>query len=264
MCKFYGIIKFLLKVRNKKRGIMGIIRNFIDIVGITPENELPKEIKGQLIQTSETENIFIANEVSDIKNIYQIVIDMEVKGSRVICVNHSKVVVIDCVKKTKIVYYNSNDSVSVLDLITPYNTFVEINEKEEIDDIKICIADAYFELINKGTLYSHILYFINVIYCKATEILKKDEKYINTEKINNSYYKGNNELKYKEQVNPDKECTEIERQSDKINDFKNIEKNNIMEEMSVAKDSLHTVEIKDIKKDSFEDDSLIDLEAEYL
>lgn len=143
---------------------MGIIRNCIDIVGITPEEELPKEIYGQLIETSETENIYLRNDLN-IKNIYQVIIDKSAKISRVINSPLNKIVVIDCIKRTKIAYYDNEDRMGVFEFKSLFNSFVDIDDDEdEIQKIDIHIADAIFELINPNTLYSYILYMIDIHY----------------------------------------------------------------------------------------------------
>jgi len=160
---------------------MGIVRNCIDIVGITPENELPKEIGGQLIEASETENIYLGNELN-IKNIYQIIIEVGIKGTRVINAPLNRIIVVDGFKKIKAAYYNSEDNAGVFELESPYNFFVDIeNPNENVENITIHIADAYFELVNKNILYSHILYITDVAYSSMSKRTITSKMYKNLE-----------------------------------------------------------------------------------
>lgn len=160
---------------------MGIVRNCIDIVGITPENELPKEIGGQLIEASETENIYLGNELN-IKNIYQIIIEVGIKGTRVINAPLNRIIVVDGFKKIKVAYYNSEDNVGVFELESPYNFFIDIeNPNENVENIAIHIADAYFELVNKNILYSHILYITDVAYSSMSKRTITSKMYKNLE-----------------------------------------------------------------------------------
>jgi hypothetical protein len=155
---------------------MGIVRNCIDIIGITPEQELPKQINGQLIETSEVENLFIDSNIQ-MKNIYQIIIEIEIKATRVINAPLSKIIVIDGYKKFKIAYYDINNNMSILELKNPYNLFFDIEKsKVEIEKTNIYIADAYFELVNSSVIYCHVLYVIDISYFgSARRIVQKNQ-----------------------------------------------------------------------------------------
>lgn len=61
---------------------MGIIRNSIDVVGITPESDIPKTVMGQIVEYSETEYISILQEQPGIKNIIQVILEIEIKIER--------------------------------------------------------------------------------------------------------------------------------------------------------------------------------------
>lgn len=167
---------------------MHIVRNCIDIVGITPESELPKKINGQIKETLESENLFIKENIK-IKNIYQIIIDISVKGTRVINTPLNKIIVMDIIKNFKIAYYDIENNMSILELNSQSNLFFDIeNDNVEIDKTNIYIADAQFELINNNTLYNYILFIIDVHYlggfkktCKKCSFYKDtrdDEFYI--------------------------------------------------------------------------------------
>lgn len=143
---------------------MHIVRNCIDIVGITPESELPKKINGQIVETLEKENLFIKDNI-EIKNIYQIIIDISIKGTRVINTPLNKIIVMDIIKKFKIAYYDMDNNMSILELDSPCNLFFNIeNDKIEIEKTNIYIADAQFELVNNNTLYNYILFIMDVHY----------------------------------------------------------------------------------------------------
>jgi hypothetical protein len=149
---------------------MGIVRNFIDIIGITSENELPDKISGQIIEYSEVEDIIIPEHKQRVKNIFQIMIQVEVKSTRTINAPLGKIIIIDGIKKLKIIYEEKSDSrkASILNLELPYNTFFELERGiEESKDIKIDILDAYFQLLDNRRIYSHIVYMVQVNYNKS-------------------------------------------------------------------------------------------------
>jgi hypothetical protein len=154
---------------------MGIIRNCINVLGITPEEELPRGICGQLIETSETEHIHIKKSAK-VKSIYQIIIGIKIKGTRIIDAPLNKIVVLDCLKTFKITYYNDEDKMGVLEYKSPFNCFIDIdNKEEEIEEVEINVVDAFFDMFNLHTLYSHILYIINVKYnsCRKCSVISK-------------------------------------------------------------------------------------------
>lgn len=220
---------------------MGIVRNCIDIIGITPENELPNKINGQHIEASETENLFIGNNIR-IKNIYQIIIDKGIKETRIINTPINKIIVIDGYKKFKIAYYDINNNMGILELTTPYNLFFDIeNSKVEIEKINLYIADAYFDLINRKVLYCHIIYIVDIHYFgNRRRFLKKDNinKYTENEFTNDLSIsnRANNSNLLREEIIKEMSISEY-----------NKDKTTIIDEMQITEKS-----------------DLIDIDAEYL
>lgn len=146
---------------------MGIIRNFIDITGITPEEELPNKINGEIVQYSEVDYIFVPDNKQEISSIYQIFINIVIKSSRTINAPLGKIVVLDGIKKIKLIYTEKNetDKASILNLELPYNTFIELpKDAGMVKNINVNIVDAYFALIDSKKIYSNILYMLNVNY----------------------------------------------------------------------------------------------------
>lgn len=144
---------------------MGVIRNFIDIEGIIHKEDLPHNFYDHMIIYSDTENIFISEQKNSMKNIFQIFIDLKVKAFKVIEMPLCKVLIIDGIKKLKIIYSQKNDEnkAGILELQRPFNTCIELSQGlEEFENIDIYILDAYFELINENTIYSYIVYFVNI------------------------------------------------------------------------------------------------------
>lgn len=159
---------------------MGIVRNFIDIIGITPEDELPDKNNGQIIEYSEVENIFIPEHHSRIRNIFQIMVKVEIKSTRTVNAPLGKVIIVDGIKRLKIIYEDRGDSkkANIVNLEVPYNTFIELQKGAEIlDNIEIYIMDAYFHSISPRTLYSHVVYLIHIHYARTE---KAEPKYIVT------------------------------------------------------------------------------------
>jgi hypothetical protein len=139
---------------------VGIIRNFINISGITPENELPHVHEGRSKKYSDTETIFIPENSAPVESIFEIMVKVDIESCRTVNISTHKILIIDGIKHIKIVYKALG--VSHANLITislPYNTFMDIiDDGCRKEDVKIFIVDAYFKLIDDRKIYSHTLY----------------------------------------------------------------------------------------------------------
>jgi len=217
---------------------MGIIRNSIDITGITAENKLPKEIHGQVMEYSETENIFIEQNKPSIKNILRIALEIQIQSKRKINAPLGGIVIFDGIKKCRIIYEEKGHSQksNILDLELPYNTFVELpKEVEDIASVTVYILDAYFELLDSRKLYSHIVYLVDVQYDYP-----KDES--------TSYEKNHDENSLEFSIN-------------NINSSDITVISEVEEQMLISKE-MSTVDVQE-KKD-INTEALVDMDAEYL
>jgi len=220
---------------------MGIVRNCIDIIGITPESELPSKIHGQHIEFSETENLLI-NSTVKIKNIYQIIVDTFVKSTREINTPLNKIFVIDGYKKFKIAYYDMENNMGVLELNTPFNLFFDIeNDEVELEKTSLYIADAYFEMVNSNALYCYIIYIADIHYYESHKRLESRSNTIKHTKI---------------EMNKELYNTIIDSENDMF-------KEAVFTEMSISEDSKKEYE-DDEEIISNEKNDLIDIEAEYI
>lgn len=211
---------------------MGIIRNHIDIVGITPEEQLPDKIQNsQVVEYSEAENIFIPKYNPNIKNIYQIVLDVNLISKREVNIPIGRVVILDGVKKIKIIYAEKGHSqkANIVNLELPYNTFIELPDGKEIGSANVQIVDAYFELIDNRKIYSHIVYLVNVHYKEESTYEDEVESINNYEKI---------EANFDEDV--------IEENFDE----------KVIEEIGISRENIDYKEIKQR--------GLVDIEAEFI
>ena len=145
---------------------MGIVRNFIDIIGITPEYELPYINRGEIIKYSDQENIFIPEPDVAIESIYQIVINWRIKSNRMLNTPMGKLTILDGIKELKIVYTDKEGGgeARILNIERPFNTFIDLPQNASIENIGIFIADAYFHLLDKKNIYSYYLNVIDVQY----------------------------------------------------------------------------------------------------
>lgn len=208
---------------------MGIVRNGIEIQGITPENELPAEISGQLIELSEAENILIDKDIK-IKKLHKINVDMEIKGNKIITAPLSRIFVVDGYKRLKISYYDRENNIKNLELKRPFNIFFDVeNNRDEVDEMRLHIADAYFELSGSRTLYCCIIYMADIRYLNS-----KREKQETVIRIN-----GQNDS----EINPRQETAVLE--------------------MSISKEKKGEIKEAALEEDVIAE-SLIDIEAEYL
>lgn len=143
---------------------MGIIRNFIDIIGVTPEDQLAKLLQGQQLHTLQQEHFLIAEDL-DIKNIYQIIIDLEILSKRLIKTPLNNSYVIDGLKKIKVLYYDLDNKVGVFEFKRPFNLLANIEDKEAyVSEINVYLGDAYFQLLNRYEVYGSFLFIIDINY----------------------------------------------------------------------------------------------------
>lgn len=220
---------------------MGVVRNCIDIVGITPESELPFRKKGQHIETSQKENLVIDSKIT-IKNIYQIVMDIGIKGTRIVNSSPSKIVVIDGYKKFKVACYDMDNNMAVIELYSPFNLFFDSgNSDAKLEKPNIYIVDAYFELINSKKLYCNIVYLIDTHYFEDITPVEK--------KRNINKYS-------REDLNGKLYTSEEESRNRRL-------KEAIINEMSISED--YKIDFNEENDFNItEKTELIDIEAEYL
>jgi hypothetical protein len=146
---------------------MGILRNGIDIVGITPENELPTKDRGQIIEYSELDYIFIPDERPRVHRIHNVSIKIDISSSRIINASFGRIIVLDGVRKIKVIYTQRghSDKACILNIEAPYNTFIDVPKGiASINSIDVHIADAYFGIADSRKIYNHTLYLVDVDY----------------------------------------------------------------------------------------------------
>lgn len=155
---------------------MDIVRNFINISGIADENDLPNKINGQVIQYSEADTIYIPENQPEIQSIFQIIIDIKITGSRKIQTPVGYSLVLDGIKKLKIIYTDTEGTgkANFIDIVIPYNTFVEASDNINLGNVSVYVIDAYFDILDKRRIYSSMLYLINVLSPSSSS-----EKYAN-------------------------------------------------------------------------------------
>jgi len=151
------------------------------VEGVAREDDLPNGNNGQLIRYSESETLFIPSEKPDVKNIYEISMDIVINNDRVVKYPNGKIVILDGTKKYKIIYTenSSNETACITDINVPYNTFIELPAgTEDILDINVFIIDAYFHLIDPRKIYGHFVYLLDVHYDRKSvkSCLKEKEK----------------------------------------------------------------------------------------
>lgn len=156
-----------------------MLRNFISVTGITPESKLPKEIKGELLQHSDIDYIFIPGSKPKVKELTHIGIQVEIKNQRKIKAPTGTIVIVDGVKKLKLSYVplgHSKRNIQ-LDLELPYNTFIELPEGiEKPNSIDLYVADAYFELVDGRKIYSYIFYMLNIDFLNISSLEGPEEE----------------------------------------------------------------------------------------
>lgn len=144
---------------------MGIIRNFINIEGITLEDDLLKNENGHTTIYSDTEALFFPK--VKIKSIYEVIMSIDISSHRSIKTPIGRIIVLDGVKRYKIMYTQDGelDRMFIVNHESPFNTFIESPvDFEDIWSIDIHIIDAYFSLINKESIYGHFLLLLDINY----------------------------------------------------------------------------------------------------
>jgi hypothetical protein len=146
---------------------MGIIRNSINIEGITSAENLPRVIHGQLIEFSETEYFYLTENQYGIRNISKIEVKINAKPGREVEAPTGKIVILDGVKRIEILYttqdYFQSYSKAVFEI--PFNTFIDMpNDADALKSVNIYVVDAYFKLMSSRKVYAHLMYMIDVKY----------------------------------------------------------------------------------------------------
>ncbi|WP_291637303.1 SPOCS domain-containing protein [Clostridium sp.] len=140
-------------------------RNSIDVEGITPEHKLLEKSLGMLMQYSEVDYIFIPNYNPDISNLIKINLQIEIKHKKNIKSALGETIILDGIKKYKIFYVTdeSIEKVVAINVNSPFNTFFTIPDDQVCkNNLELHLVDAFFQLIDKKKIYSHILYMVNV------------------------------------------------------------------------------------------------------
>lgn len=143
-----------------------MIRNFINVVGITDESELPTECPGQFVEYSETDYLFLPEATPSVNTLYEVNLGIEILNSRIINMQNSRVYILDGNKKFKITCSSKDKSNKPLTFKFnyPFNAFIDIENNDNVKSAKVFVLDAYFHLINPKTIYSNITYLISVEY----------------------------------------------------------------------------------------------------
>jgi hypothetical protein len=146
---------------------MGILRNSIEVIGIASDEELPKQINGQIIEYSETDYIYVPENRPLIYNISKIEVKVNIKESRTIDAPTGRIVVLEGSRKLSITYrpvgyYDENYTLK-FDL--PFNSFIDLpNNSGDIKSIDIYVIDAYFKPVSSRKIYCFMVYMINAVY----------------------------------------------------------------------------------------------------
>ncbi|WP_053956588.1 hypothetical protein [Inediibacterium massiliense] len=154
---------------------MAIVRNCIRIEGIKEDNSQDDHKNG--IYYSDTNYIFIPKDSPPVKNIFEIMISLEIKSWRRVESIKDQIVVIDGIKKYKIVYAQDNEKeqVAIEEFQMPYNTYIQfIHEDLNLLEVKVIILDAYYQILNSHTLYEHIVYKVNPLYNEKLILIKEE------------------------------------------------------------------------------------------
>jgi len=147
--------------------IIGLIRNSIEIIGITAEENFPKKINGQWIEYSEVVTLFIPKNKPQIGKLIQASIKIENEYSKTISSVFGKTVILDGTKKFDFEYSSNTNSNKIykVHLEIPFNGFIDLpSEVDNLESSNVYILDAYFNRLDSRKICSSILYLINVNY----------------------------------------------------------------------------------------------------
>lgn len=206
---------------------MEIVRNFINVLGLTPISELPDRINGQVIQHGDVETIYITEENFSAKCIFQIILQAKITSTRRIEAPLGTTLIIDGYKELKILYSEDGDSskARITTIRLPYNTFAELPSRETVvEKINLYLLDGYFELLDSRRIYSFITYLVDIHYGSKRSIEEEQltKVYYNTEDNTSEeaeqsislerYYRNGEEIfpKYSTPAESDKNKMEME------------------------------------------------------
>ncbi|QNO14034.1 hypothetical protein HYG86_04225 [Alkalicella caledoniensis] len=146
---------------------MGIIRNSIIVDGLAKEEELPKEVYGQIVRSSQVETLFIPPSKSEAKSIKKVEISLNIDSNRIVRGATEKMVILGGLINYRIFYKeNSPEEIdSITNIQIPFNTYMDLPEDTiKIKGINVFILDAYFHLMDSRKLYAYFVYLIELQY----------------------------------------------------------------------------------------------------
>lgn len=146
---------------------MGIIRNSIIVDGLAKEEELPKEVFGQIVRSSQVETLFIPPSKSEAKSVKKVEIRLNIDSNRIVRGVTEKMVILGGLNNYRIFYKeNSPEEIgSIANIQIPFNTYMDLPEDIiKIKGINVFILDAYFHLMDSRRLYAYFVYLIELQY----------------------------------------------------------------------------------------------------
>ena len=144
---------------------MGVMRNFINIEGITQTEELPNQ-DGQIVIFSEVETLFLPPGNPGIDTIFQIMVGLEMEGHHKLRTPIGTIVSVHGHKNIKVIYKGEEgDKGHLVTFTNPYNTFFELPEdRQDYQRVNGYIIDCYFSPLAKDKIYGYFLYLLAVQY----------------------------------------------------------------------------------------------------
>lgn len=195
-------MKYLSTTNAWNGGKMEIVRNSVIISGLTDEKSLFEQIKGQIIQFSETSTIFVPDKEPEISNLIQIFIKLELLQTNLITTPAGKTINLNGFLKLKLNYLNKNDSensqkICTFDIACPYHSYIQLMANVDMKQMQIYILDAYFNLIDSRKIFCDILYLVSFPSKDSEKLLSTTS--LSTQ-LTDSFQNKNNERHIKEPI----------------------------------------------------------------
>lgn len=153
---------------------MEIIRNSINVCGLTDPEDLQGVADALLFQYAEAETLTIPESQPEMTGLYQIRVVVEKESSHPMKTPLGTALILDGKKKVELVCAcrDEPDKARLVDLEVPFNVLLEPPVPVQIENITVYILDAYFSLLDARRIYSHLVYMISL---KTPDILPVED-----------------------------------------------------------------------------------------
>lgn len=167
---------------------MGVVRNSINVEGLTKESDFPNEANSFTIKYCEAETMLIPTNKPEAKIINEVDISLIVSNERILGGGFGKTIVLGGTKNYRVSYLENSPEATntTANIQEPFIYCVDLpKDIENVTIIRTYLIDAYFHLIDSRRIYAHFIYLINIL---LDDTSKEDIHLSNNSNTLNKFY----------------------------------------------------------------------------